>query len=1137
MSTSLDQLARKEALDCKQSFIIQAPAGSGKTELLTQRFLALLAEVDQPEEILAITFTRKAASEMRERIIKALKLAQTITTQPEKEPLTTTWKLSVKVLRQNFLKKWQLLENPQRLQVQTIDGFCASLTRRLPYLSGLGCEANTTERSAALYQDAAHQTLALINSDNKAWSASISTLLMHLDGNQARAESLIAEMLSKRDQWLRHLEHDRINFASFRLDLEHSLEIIVSNEIDNKAGQFTALEITELQALSQYAYENIITEALKTGSKPDFFNGFDGHLDESLNLETYPQWQAISRWLLTADGKGLRKTVTKNNGFPAPGTGEDKAQKEHFKTMKLRAGELLKNLQSKQDLFKELNQLPPLKYDDSQWQLLESLMQCLTLATGLLGIIFAQKGEMDFQEVSLRALQALGNEDHPTDLTLALDYQLKHILVDEFQDTSHGQFQLLKKLLYGWEEDGQRTLFLVGDPMQSIYRFREADVGLFLQVRNDGIANVYPKALYLTTNFRSTKNIVDWVNQHFTDILPKNEDITLGAVIYAESIAADTSNSGGIEVYAHFNDKGEAEAAALALLAAKHAQENPDKSLAVLVRSRAQLALLIPAFQQAGLKFKATEIELLGQRPIITDLQMLLRALTDPADRVAWFALLRGPWCGLSLTDLLCVAGSKNSSVMLNCQDPKAIKQLSIDGAKRLSSVLERLLPWLNINNRNTIRQAVEGCWLSIDGPAYIETDVDLQAAELYFDLLSEITQGGAIKDPTELEQQLSKLYAPVASDANANLQIMTIHKSKGLQFDTVILPNLNKGSPNDDSTLLRWMEVSADDEARLLMAPIHAHTNERDHVYDYLSNLAKKQLQFEAGRQLYVACTRAERRLILTATIQTKDDLEADQLSAKKGSQLNELWPATAAIFKQQFSKVLASSKIEEIKDESITKDYRLRRAKTTDHYLADTIFTEDEEYEVPASPSQEQPVVYAASAMKRHVGTVTHNWLEQIADNLKVWDIKRLNAQKSMIKNQLQQLGVAVVDIPKAVELVLLNLQQTLADKQGRYILEQHQDSVSELAIERREEDGFKNYIIDRSFIDEKGVRWIVDYKTSSHLGSGRDDFLMDQKQQYLEQLENYASLFNQLEERPIKLVLYFTQYQKLISWDWKP
>ena len=104
--------------------------------------------------------------------------------------------------------------------------------------------------------------------------------------------------------------------------------------------------------------------------------------------------------------------------------------------------------------------------------------------------------------------------------------------------------------------------------------------------------------------------------------------------------------------------------------------------------------------------------------------------------------------------------------------------------------------------------------------------------------------------------QQLAKLYAPVAADANANLQIMTIHKSKGLEFDTVILPNLNKGSAIDDPTLLRWMEVSFKDDTRLLMAPIHAHINERNPVYDYLSSIAKKQLHYEAGRQLYVAGT-----------------------------------------------------------------------------------------------------------------------------------------------------------------------------------------------------------------------------------------------------------------------------------------
>ena len=1131
----VDQQARIQALDCRQSFIIQAPAGSGKTELLTQRFLALLAEVEQPEEILAITFTRKAASEMRERIIKSLKLAETTATRPEKDPLAQTWALSVKVLQQNKLKNWQILDNPQRLQVQTIDGFCASLTRRLPYLSGLGCEANTTERSAALYQEAARQTLSLINSDKESWSSSVSNLLMHLDGNQARAESLIAEMLAKRDQWLRHLEHDEINFSRFRLELEHSLELIIQAEIDNKAKQLSASEITDLQSLSQYAYEQIN----KSDNDASFFQGFKGELPKSLNLDTYAQWQAISRWLLTKDGKALRKTMTKNNGFPAKGSGEDKAEKEYFNTMKLKVSALLENLQAKQSLFIELNQLPPLNYDDSQWQLLESLMQCLTLATGLLKVIFAQKGEMDFQEVSLRAVHALGDEDNPTDLTLALDYQLKHILVDEFQDTSHGQFQLLKKLLFGWQEGDGRSLFLVGDPMQSIYRFREADVGLFLQVRNEGIAEVYPKSLNLRVNFRSTNNVVDWVNQHFSDILPKQEDITLGAVTYAESIAATRGDDGGIEIIPHFNDDGQTEAQQLADLALEHSLKEPDKSLAVLVRSRSQLALLIPAFQQAGLKFKATEIELLGHRPVITDLQMLLRLVTDPSDRVAWLAVLRAPWCGLSLRDLLTISGNRSSSIMINCQTESYLDDLSPDGSKRLSSVLEKILPWLTINNRNDIRQAIEGCWLSIDGPAYIQSEVDLQATELYFDLLSGLLEGGAIKDPQELEQQLSKLYAPVAVDANANLQIMTIHKSKGLEFDTVILPNLNKGSPNDDSTLLRWMEVSTEHQSRLLMAPIHANIKERDLVYDYLSSIAKKQLKFEAGRQLYVACTRAKRRLILTATMQCKPDLEVDKLAPKKGSQLAELWPAAEAIFKEKYSEFIESSSLhQDLTEDSVVaeKDYGLRRVIDTSHYLSEQLFSDENEFEVPASPSHEQPIVYTSSSMKRHVGTVTHNWLEQIADNLELWPSERLITQKNLFKNQLQQLGVAGCDLSKAVELVTLNLQLTLSDGQGIYILSKHEDAVSELAIERIEEDGFKNYIIDRSFIDEQGSRWIVDYKTTSHQGSGREDFLLKQKQQYLKQLENYASLFNALEDRPIKLVLYFTQYQKQISWDWQ-
>ncbi len=1129
MSKVIDHKAREQALDCSQSFIIQAPAGSGKTELLTQRFLALLSAVEQPEEILAITFTRKAASEMRERIIHSLKLASNLSQQPDTEPAATTWALGKKVLQQNEHCNWNLLSNPQRLQVQTIDGFCASLTRRLPYLSGLGSEANTTERSATLYQEAARQTLALINSKQDSWTQPIETLLLHLDANQSRAERLLADMLSKRDQWLRHLIHDENDFGEFREFLQQSLKNLLAEELADKSNYLNQNEIKELQTLSQYAYDNLI----RSGNSPDFFDNFDGELSSQINLQTYPQWQAISTWLLTGTGS-MRKTMDKNRGFPAPGSGEDAAQKEHFKLMKARIGTLLESLRDNQSLFVELQKLPPIQYDETQWQLIEALMSCLKLATGLLKVIFSQKGEMDFQEVSLRALQALGDEDQPTDLTLALDYQLKHILIDEFQDTSHGQFHLLEKLLRGWQPDDGRSLFLVGDPMQSIYRFREADVGLFLRVRHLGIANIHPQPLQLTVNFRSTANIVNWVNQYFCKILPEQENISHGAVSYAESMAFDTSQSGGISVYPFYNDDGVAESKQIAKLVKEHSDNHPQLTLAVLVKSRSQLANLIPGFQKAGLKFKATEIEQLGHRPVITDLQMLTRAITDPSDRVAWLALLRGPWCGLVLSDLLVISQTKYSIILQNCQSNNVIQQLSDDGANRLNQLLTKVIPWTSFNSRGNIRKNVEGCWLSIDGPGFIDAEIDLQAAELYFDLLSSIEQGGSIKDAEDLQQQLSELYAPVASDANPNLQLMTIHKSKGLEFDTVILPALNAGSKQDDHTLLRWMEVSFKESNGLLMAPIHAHINEPDPVYDYLSRIAKKQRHYEAGRQLYVACTRAKKQLILTATLKTKNDLEADKLTAKTGSQLSELWPAVVEDFTVEFNRLQASQS-ETLTETEEEKDYYLQRASQLNS-SSGKLFNKQPLYDIQASPSLEQPILFAASAMKRHVGTLTHSWLEQIADNIEQWPVERIQQQQKIFSNQLQQLGVASVDLVKAVELVIINLQQTLTDPQGIYLLSQHQDSASEVALERFEEGEFKSYIIDRSFIDEDGTRWIIDYKTSTHQGAGRDGFLSEQKRHYQEQLENYASLFAELETCPIKLVLYFTSYQKLISWQWQ-
>jgi ATP-dependent helicase/nuclease subunit A len=129
----------------------------------------------------------------------------------------------------------------------------------------------------------------------------------------------------------------------------------------------------------------------------------------------------------------------------------------------------------------------------------------------------------------MAAQRALGEPEEPTDLALSLDYQIRHLLVDEFQDTSVSQFSLLEKLTAGWQRGDGRTIFVVGDPMQSIYRFREAEVGLFLKACGDGIGAIPLELVRLSANFRSDKGIVDWVNATFPSVLPTEEEITTGA--------------------------------------------------------------------------------------------------------------------------------------------------------------------------------------------------------------------------------------------------------------------------------------------------------------------------------------------------------------------------------------------------------------------------------------------------------------------------------------------------------------------------------------------------------------------------------------------------------------------------------
>ncbi len=499
--------------------------------------------------------------------------------------------------------------------------------------------------------------------------------------------------------------------------------------------------------------------------------------------------------------------------------------------------------------------LPPEKYTDTQWGALHAILALLKPAVAQLLTLFGERGEVDFTQIAHGALRALGTPDEPTDLLLSMDVRVHHLLVDEFQDTSNSQWELLERLTAGWETDDGRTVFVVGDPMQSIYRFRDAQVGLFLHARDRGLPGVRLERIDLSTNFRSQAAIVDWVNQVFPSVLPAFEDEASGAVAYSASVPFHTPDPEGEPMLHTFSDR-EAEAHRVAELVAEARGRT-----AILVRNRSHLDAIVPALKGAGIRFRAVEIEQLGEKQVVQDLYALTRALTHLADRVAWLAILRAPWCGLTLAEL---------SEFFEGKAELTIWEL-MQGKPRFERIAEILGPALENRLRGTLRDRVEGAWLALGGPACVEDATDLEDAEIFFDELERLEEAGELEDFALLAESLGKLYAEPDVEAGPEaVEIMTIHKAKGLEFDTVIVPGLDRPPRSGMKPLFAWRSLPG---GGLLIAPVDETGGEKEPLYQYVRQLDREAEDIEAGRLFYVAATRAESRLHLLGCVKVDED------------------------------------------------------------------------------------------------------------------------------------------------------------------------------------------------------------------------------------------------------------------------
>ena len=1109
MTVMADAAERARALEPQHSFIVQAPAGAGKTSLLVQRYLALLPTVTAPEQILALTFTRKAAAEMRARVFEAL--ASITDPEPDSAHEQTTRRLAERAMATDAARGWRIRENPARLRVQTIDALAADLARQLPVLAGLGAAPSVIENAAELYLEAARRVLRL--DDGHPASAAVDGTLAHLGHRPDRFVTLLAELLPHRDQWLRHLD-TAIAEDEVRRLLEHTLEIVVCEALVAARAALPPALAGEIAALARLAGAYLGHETLA------------GLLALPATASSdLPAWQALATWLLTRSGR-WRMRPDQRMGFPSDRREAAAVENKRRMTALLRALEPHPEAATALAL---VGALPRPHYSLEQWTALRGLVAVLPTAVTELRRVFRAAGVVDFVEVTRAARAALGNDDEPTDLLLALDHSVRHLLVDEFQDTSRSQWALLRQLTSGWERDDGRTVFFVGDPMQSIYAFREADVRLFLRAQHGdasmlGTLTITP--LRLCTNFRSTPAIVDWVNTTFARVFPAEVDLAAGAVSFDPAVAAMGAGAmpegRAIHIHSMPADDRSAEAATVAELVGRIQRTQRDATIGVLGRTRDHLAPIVRALTADRNPFRAEKLDLLATRPVVLDLVALTCALLRSTDRVAWLACLRAPWCGLVLADLHTLAGDADSSTCWELlQDPARRARLSDDGRARCERFLAALAPALAATGRRRLRDLVEATWTTLGGPACID-DGAMNDADDFLDYLSSLERGWTIASPEQIEDGLVRLFARPDPSAAERVQVMTMHQAKGLEFDIVILPELGRTIREQRTPLLTWREH----DAGLLLAPLGAEDADSDPLYKMVQRLNVEATRHEAGRVLYVAATRARRELHLFGHVGSAGQ-------PRPGSMLADLWSSIGADF-----ATIPSHRDEAPRPPApLALPPRLRRlplawtppAAPPSLTSTETTFAADQDARISFR---------WAGETARHVGVVAHDLLSRIArEGVAPWGEDRMTRLHPSICAALAARGVPLHQIETAAAQVMTIAVTTLAAERGRWILAAHTAAESELELTGLVDGRVVRARIDRTFVDEHNIRWIVDFKTGIHQGGDIGAFLAEEQERYRIEMRRYGILVAALDaanghERPIRCGLYYP----LVAGGWR-
>ena len=1203
-----DQHQRLRALDPIHSVLVQAPAGSGKTTLLTERFLTLLAEVDEPGQVVAITFTNAAAAEMRNRILDELRAA---------EPSL----IASRALRHSQEREWKLLDLPTQLRISTIDSFCRDLAAQQPLLSGLGGSLDIAEQPGDLYRRAARYTLSQVGRAGSAAGTAVEQLLKWRDNNWQEIEELLVDMLSKRHRWM----HDFVlsqnpDWDTLREDLERPFANAVRQALmqinvllDQVSGSRDEALLLARFACAQPGGE-IHRPLAEIAEFPDApFLTADGLED------AYAALLCLANLVLTGDS-AFRKTVDKRLGFPAD-----------RKTEKARLLDLIARLNAIPGLESALaamRSLPPVHYPDADWEIVRACFTLLRFAAAQLKVVFAEAAAVDFVEVAQIAESVLKSEDgFPSDAAIALADGIRHLLVDEFQDTSRRQHQLLADLIAAWPDRTGRTGFLVGDPMQSIYFFREADAELFFRVKEYGLEIPNGEPLLfdfvpLSANFRTTPHLVDRLNEIFTDVFakPDGSGVDFSPAEPARDCPATLIEN--MQVHLSFSaqstqttineatrdEAGVQQAEQIILLIQTHlpameaARSAGNKyRIAVLARARKSLTPIAEALHRSGIAFRAVDLEQLGARPEIQDALALARALLNPQDRLSWLGVLRAPWCGLALDDLHRIAGG-DDPVLLARPIPDLLaerqSQLSSEGRAAIQRLL-MAVPAGQTSPSASLGTWLQQIWAALGGPDCYDATARANL-DLLWNCLDRLPDGQADLLGPALHSALAKLTAlpDPQTSCDCGVQLMTIHKSKGLEFEVVMIPDLQARTAGSSKKLLSWLERGLNPESELdysgdhgeitefLVAPLPSKGDDSGQAKIWVDRIYRDRESQETRRILYVAATRAREELHLFARPTYKVESHGElSLVPPSNGLLATAWPAFEGEIRARFDEwrltrqlsaddalqkgIADSSDLQSLAAsaepglfpvppvEMHTAKPTMLRRLPAGYDLTQAGALSSEQQAISKSngdsgiPSETAPANlytrHQGGLISRALGTAVHSLLEQLAQLRMAHDWQAVRAALTQfqprIAGQVRALGISPVQANQiAAEALELTLNAT-NDPLAQWILSPQQDAASEVRWTGILSGALTNVRIDRVFraglSPQSGSNeawWIIDYKTAHADDLDPAVALAQLRPLFAQQLEAYAQVLRNLhgEDAVIRAGLYYPRMALLDWWE---